>query len=190
MQNPSELKELSSKITDKYYLFLEVFKMWIWRALILASCIQLCVFFSQECLVAVACVLFAWKLVAFSIFKFEIIFKYTLSSLVIIGFVLTQFCLPLIFTLFEGKSIVYNLNFPIQVFFHSTIAIIVLILSHFLYRHLDNTLGFVRYKIQTRFQRIGLFTAPNNYQVWTMGLIGLGALLITYFTGNRYGISN
>ncbi|HEV7381746.1 MAG TPA: hypothetical protein VGN64_18245, partial [Dyadobacter sp.] len=121
-----ETKDESSNIQFRRQLFfLKYFKKWSWTLLIIACLIQCAVFWSVENTFGVLCCIFAWKLATTLIINPYNLNRYTLSTFVIIGFCLTQYILPVIFILLEGKPLVYNLNFPVQVFIHSILALLV-----------------------------------------------------------------
>ncbi|TGE04313.1 hypothetical protein EU556_23905 [Hymenobacter fodinae] len=107
--------------------------------------------------------------------------QFPLSSYLIVGFTATQFVFPLIFTLLEGKELVYNLKLPYTVFLHSLLALGVLVFTHLLYRFLATAPRSLSAKRPSLLQRLGMFTAPSDLQIWLIGFIGLGAMFFSYF---------
>ncbi len=172
------------------YPFLNLFRYWMMRVVLGAGVVQLIFFFSAENLFAVISAILGWKLTETYILKPVYLLKYTISSLIILGFSLTQFCMPLIFTLVEGKPLIYNLDLPYQVFTHSLLAIMTLLLAHALYRHLVPMKNVLRVRLQSTLARLSFYKAPTSTQAWIMGFIGILSMAATYFGGNRYGVSD
>ncbi len=167
--------------------FLLLFKQWMRIVLLSASLLQIIFFWSLENIFATACVLLAWRLTEkFTLRAFNLN-RYSLSTLIILGYTLTQFCLPLVFTLIEGKPLVYNLNFPYQVFIHSVLALLVLLLVHTLYTYWQNKGSFLRYKMQKILGKTLFFQSPTNSEIWIIGFIGLAGMVGNYFADNHYG---
>lgn len=115
---------------------------------------------------------------------------FTLSTLLILGFSLSQFCLPLIFTLVEGKSVVYNLDLPIEVFTHSTLAFIVFLLSHETYKAWRRRSEVPFIHVHNILKSAGIYDTPSNAAVWIMGFVGIGGLIGNFFSGDHYSIIN
>ena len=145
---------------------------------------QFSFFWSIQNAVAIEYIIVAWVITT-SIFLDEYnLGKYPLSVFLIIGFVSTQFYLPLLFTSLEGKPVIYNLELPYEVFFHSFVGLLVITFAHFLYRKL-NKYPFNRKK--SILIKLNLFTAPTDIQIWLMGFIGLGATVYVYFLSPTIG---
>ncbi|MEJ7663170.1 MAG: hypothetical protein WKG07_28350 [Hymenobacter sp.] len=95
----------------------------------------------------------------------------------ILGFTTTQFYFPLVFTSLEGKPVIFNLELPYLVFLHSSAAMVVITLSHALYRALRRPqLG----HRPTLMLKLGFFDIPTDVQLWLIGFIGLAATFYTY----------
>jgi hypothetical protein len=171
-------------------LSLNLFTKRAWIVIIIAASLQCIFFFSLENLFAISCTLVAWKLMDVFIFRPYILARFSLSAVVLLGFSITQYCLPLIFTLVEGKPLVYNLDLPYEVFTHSFLALITLLIAHLIYRNLQKGRNIFRFKIQSILGKTSFFVPPSNMQIWIMGFIGSAGMILTYFTGNRYNVTD
>jgi hypothetical protein len=163
-------------------------------SLIVIFCGFVQLLFSQEKenVFAVAVVIFGWFIANKYIIKREKITNYTFSTFLILGYVLTQFTLPLIFTLIEGKPLIYNLTLPFQVFSHSILSLITIIVAHYIYIHVSrNSARLLIHNIQKKLVSNGLFDSPTNKQLWIMGFIGIFALISKYiFYGGFHNENN
>jgi len=152
-----------------------------WIVAISAAALQLAFWPNLANLFAVVCALFAWKLTEAYLLRFNRLRRFALSSFLILGFSITQYLLPLVFTLLEGKPLVYNLNLPYDVFTHSLLALFVLIFSHSVYAYSQRGRSLIRQKIQQTLFRFSFFTPPSNRQIWIMGFLGLLSMFYVYF---------
>lgn len=166
--------------------FLTLFKRWMWIILLLSSVLQCIFFLTPENLFAIGIVLLGWYLTEAYLLRPAILHKYSLSAIVILGYSLTQYCLPLIFTITEGKPLVYNLKLPYQVFFHSIAALAVLLITHLFYIDWQSNSEAVRKRLQKVLQANKFFTPPSDLQIWIIGLMGLLAILCKYLLGGGY----
>jgi hypothetical protein len=122
-----------------------------------------------------------------------ILTKFTFSSIVILGYSLTQFVIPIIFTLLEGKSIVYNLKYPYSVFIHSTLALTVLLAAHNIYMLCRKTKGItstIYTKLHRSLVRYHFFKSPTDKQLWIIGGIGVVSMVVTLIATNGYDTKN
>ena len=157
--------------------FLGGFVRWSWGVLLAAALVQALWFATPANQVAVLYVLGAWGLLTPTFLTYSTLARYPISSFLMLGFGATQFYLPLLFTLLEGKPLVTNLELPYAVFEHSLLALLVLLAAHYCYRALAR----VRV-LHTRslLRRLGVYTPPTHLQLWLMGLIGVGAMSYIY----------
>ncbi|MBK1442224.1 hypothetical protein JHJ32_19665 [Parapedobacter sp. ISTM3] len=114
-------------------------------------------------------------------FKPAILRGYPLTSFLVIAFALTQFYFPVVFTFIEGKSLIFNLLLPYEVFFHSLAELCVLILTHAIYRTFTYRKVSAISKGVKLLAKGGWFTPPSNLQIWLMGCVGLGAMAYSVF---------
>ena len=105
-----------------------------WLALFAACLFQVVFFVSVANLFALGCIIIAWMLLTMQFLRPDRLNTYPLSSFLMIGFTATQFYFPLLFTTLEGKPVVFNLELPYQVFTHSSLLLLVLMLGHAFYR--------------------------------------------------------
>lgn len=164
--------------------FIALIIRWSWIALAIAVVFQ-CVFFSTlPNLIAIISILFGWAIFVKAFLRFDVLSNYPLSTFVIFGFTTTQIYFPLLFTSLEGKPVIFNLELPYQVFFHSFAALIALTLSHIAYRSYQSkkpttSSGFL--------SKLSFFTPPTDIQLWLMGFIGLAATFYVYLYSPNIG---
>ncbi|QNP51197.1 hypothetical protein [Hymenobacter qilianensis] len=156
---------------------LPAFIRWSWIILGFASLFQVVLFGSLDNSIATGAVILAWLLLCRAVLSYKNINTYPLSSFILIGYVSTQFYFPLIFTLLEGKPLIFNLELPLRVFFHSFAALLILILAHVLYRGLVEQFSTRRVSTLEKYK---FFTPPSALQLWLMGFIGLAATFYVY----------
>ncbi len=157
---------------------------WSWIALA-GACIFQCAFFGTIAnIAALGSIVLAWGITANIFLRPGMLRSHSLSAFLIIGFTATQFYFPLLFTTLEGKPVVFNLELPYQVFFHSTAALFVLVLSHALYRM---TVSQPLSTSTSWLNKMGLFTPPVDLQLWLMGFVGLSATVYVYFISPSVG---
>ncbi|WP_140467520.1 hypothetical protein [Hymenobacter nivis] len=157
---------------------------WSWMALAMACTFQCLLFISITNITAIISIVFAWIVATKVFMRPGMLRSHPLSAFLIIGFIATQFYFPLLFTTLEGKPVIFNLEFPYQVFFHSTASLLVLVISHTLYRILINQ------PLSTPsswLNKIGIFSPPVDLQLWLMGFVGLGATVYVYLLSPNIG---
>ena len=143
------------------------------------TCIFQCIFFPEILnVISVSIVFYSWYIITKFFFQHHVLYNYPLSSLLIIGFATTQFYFPIVFTLFEAKPLIFNLNLPFEVFFHSILALIVITLSHQLYKSNCNR---ITNKIRSILVKVNLYNPPSDSQLWAMGFIGMFSMIYVYF---------
>lgn len=158
--------------------FLNLFIRYSWLVLGLVSVLQCAFWPSWENLFAIAVIVISWKLFEFLVLRYYVIVNFPLSFFLIFGFALTQYYLPPLFTLVEGKPVTFNLDVPYLVFVHSFLNLMVIVSAHLIYRF--NLKGGLP-KLRSILAHAKLFTPPRDLQVWLMGFIGLGSMFYVYF---------
>lgn len=166
------------------YVFLERFKKGMSFAVAIAVVCQNIFFFSFANSIGSILVLLAWVLTCRLIMKPKNFIHYTFSSFVVFGFYFTQFCLPLIFTLVEGKPLIFNLDFPISVFIHSFLVFLTLLLSFNIYK---NHINFIRNVLTNFLKKINIYDIPTSQQFWLMGIIGIFSIVIDRVVFGGFG---
>lgn len=154
--------------------------------IILALCIVYqVIFFAEEMnLVAMAAVVIVWTITCAVWLKTRMLSKYLISTFMLIGFTSAQFYFPVVFTTLENKPVIYNLEMPEDVFLHSSLCFLVLLVAHAVYRY-SRRLSFGR--STSLMTKLGFFDPPSHLQVWIMGLIGMAASFYVYFASPDIG---
>ena len=159
--------------------FLSLYKYWMNVVILICVIIQFLIFSEDSNLFAVGIILLSWNLVNTFVLTTYNFINYTFSTFLILGFGITQFAMPLIFTLLEAKPVTYNLKIPVEVFTHSIFALIIVIIAHLFYKNwMKNTGEIFQIKIQRFLYKNHFFDAPSNKQIWIIGFIGIFAMTI------------
>jgi hypothetical protein len=116
-------------------------------------------------------------LIFFDAFRPQRLYRYLLSTLVVLGFGLTLQLGPLLFTAFEGNSLTFNLAVPVVTFGHGFLSSLVAIGAHWFYR---NVRAFAqgRDKIHKLLIRLNIFVPLDFKEVALMGFLGLTAFVV------------
>lgn len=171
---PTFLKPLSTK---ENHSFLYFFNYWSWIILIFASILQCILFLTITNILAVIIVTISWFILQKWFLNPETLNNYPISSFIVIGFSVTQLYFPLVFTLVEGRPITFNLKLSDEVFLHSILILIVLTISHQIYRSISKTpINYLRYFLKKTL----FFKPPSDSQLWLMGIIGLLSTFYVY----------
>lgn len=104
-----------SHIGEGKFRFLHYFKLWSKRLVILASLIQLFYFPTLENIIAVLSILVGWLCNDLLILNRYTINRFVFLSFIVISYSITQFFIPIVFTLLEGKPLMHNLKYPYSV---------------------------------------------------------------------------
>lgn len=116
-------------------------------------------------------------------FRPQRLFRYPLSTVVILGFAITLQLGPLLFTALEGNSITFNLLTPVDTFGHGVLVSLVCIVAHAIYRQ-SRALKTLRMVLQRQLLRLKIFEPLRSVEVVVMGSIGVFALgLSSWFSG-------
>lgn len=122
-------------------------------------------------------------LVFFDAFRPKRLYRYPLSTLVVLGFGVTLQLGPLLFTVIEGNNITFNLLVPVATFGHGVLASLVCLLAHTIYRQAP-WLRFLRAGAQRFLLQLKLFQPLRIAEVVAMGLFGVFALASgSWFSG-------
>jgi hypothetical protein len=155
-----------------------------WIVLLLCIVYQLFFFSELTNIIAMMAVVFAWFIATKIWLQYKMLDTYLLSSFMVIGFASTQFYLPLLFTTTENKPLIYNLELPEEVFLHSSLCLLVLVVAHAAYRFIikatpDRSISILG--------KMGFFTPPSHLQVWFMGFFGMAASFYVFFANPEVG---
>jgi len=122
-------------------------------------------------------------LVFFDAFRPKRLYRYPLSTLVVLGFGVTLQLGPLLFTAIEGNSITFNLLVPVATFGHGVLASLVCLFAHTIYRQ-SPWLRQLRAAVQRVLLQLKLFKPLSTPETVVMGLFGVFALASpTWFSG-------
>jgi hypothetical protein len=122
-------------------------------------------------------------LVFFDAFRPKRLYRYPLSTLVVLGFGVTLQLGPLLFTASEGNSITFNLLVPVATFGHGVLASLVCLFAHTIYRQ-SPWLRQLRAAVQRVLLQLKLFKPLSTPEAVVMGLFGVFALASsTWFSG-------
>lgn len=117
-------------------------------------------------------------LVFFDAFKPKRLYRYPLSTLVVLGFGVTLQLGPLLFTALEGNTLTFNLKVPVDTFGHGVLSSLTCLMAHAIYRHnpwlLKSRSFFQRLLIQLK-----MFQPLRSFEVMSMGSLGIFALAVT-----------
>ena len=106
---------------------------------------------------------------------------YPISSIVLIGFAITQCLGPLLFTALEFHPITFNLKVPEQVFLNAFLCTLVLILAHIIYRK-NSALQKLRFSVTNLLKtKLSIFKPLSRIQVIVIGVFGAVATVFTYW---------
>jgi len=155
-----------------------------WVVLVCCGLYQVILFPELMNLVAILSVVVVWALCCFVWLKTRILGKYLISTFMLVGFTGSQFFFPLLFTTLENKPVIYNLEMPEEVFLHSSLCFLVLLVAHGAYRFSRRLSAGRSTSIVSK---LGYFNPPSHLQVWIMGLMGMAASFYVYFTSPDIG---
>ncbi len=176
--------DLRVSIRKKETSFLSQIVRLSWIVLCLSIAYQLIFFPSIMNIIAMAAVLFAWLVTTRIWLQSSMLQTYLLSSFMILGFTASQFYFPLLFTTIENKPLIHNLEMPEEVFLHSTLCLLVLVLAHSAYRFLMKVTPDRSFSL---FDKAGFFQPPAHLQVWLMGLLGMAASFYVHLANPEVG---
>jgi hypothetical protein len=108
-------------------------------------------------------------------FRPKRLFRYPLSTLVVLGFAVTLQLGPLLFTALEGNPLTFNLLTPVETFGHGVLVSGVCLVAHAIYRQ-ARWLKQLRLVVQRMLLRLRIFQPLRSVEVMAMGSIGVFAL--------------
>ncbi|OLY93801.1 hypothetical protein SAMN05444008_111169 [Cnuella takakiae] len=158
-----------------------------WLIMLIAVGYQVLVHTDMKNIFALSCVVVGWALVVKALFLTNSFARHPFSTFLILGYALTQIYFPVVFMSIEGKSLIHNLELPNEVFLHALFSLIILLIAHLLYRRKASSSNRSLTAAQQVLQRLKFFVAPNNFQIWFMGFLGLFSMFfIHFFTSTSY----
>lgn len=164
--------------------FLSIFKKWMSYAVFLGVILQNIFFFTAANFIGTFFVFLTWCIINKVVLKRHNFRKHSFSCFLILGFYFTQFGLPTIFTLLEGKPLIFNLNYPVSVFIHSFLAFLALLGAFILYK---NHLNALRKFLTSFLKRLNFYEIPTKIQFWLIGIMGLSSIVVERVIFDGYG---
>ena len=155
-----------------------------WVVLIFCAFFQMVFFGEIVNIYAVVAVAIDWLITTKFVLTKKMLENYLFSTFMILGLSASQFYMPLLFTTLENKPLIYNLELPEEVFFHSAAAAVVMVAAHSIYRFLMKVTPNRRFSI---LENAGFFTPPTHTQFWIMGALGMFSSFYVYFTNPEVG---
>jgi hypothetical protein len=127
----------------------------------------------------------AGSILLLSVFDKKQLSKNPMSSLLVMGFGFTHFFLPLVFTSLVGRSVAFKMKIPHLVFGWAVVTFLCLILFHKAYCNVRLIKAGQKQLQERILMPLGLFRAPQESQLWAMGLLGLSATFIGMSGGEK-----
>ena len=157
----------------KKYTTVDNTKRGIWWALLI-GCVFECILYPKtENILGCLELVYGWFLISKFVFTREHVQRFLLGTIAIFGYGFCYCVLPLIITLIEGKPLTFNFQVPYLTFFNQAIDVTVIVASYLvaikIYRP-NNILSKL-------WHWSGFSKAPNDFEIWTLGFIGLGCML-------------
>lgn len=158
-----------------HYDSVNVIKRIIWILLITSTILEVCFFPTTENAVGCLTFIYAWMLVDNFVFKR----KYLLSSLclpviAVVGLAFMYFFLPLPITLIEAKPLTFNFELPYITWINQMLFITSVVIAFQICRIIYRPNCW----LNSLWRRMGYFQRPTESQIWLLGFLGLGALLL------------
>lgn len=179
----SEIDSMAEKLSGEDSFAVKVVRA-SWALFFVSVLIQ-CVFhWSIENLACMTGVAIGWIITTRTFMRQSMLKNFPFSSFLIIGFTASELYLPLVFTTMEGKSMIFNLELPEEIFMHFVVELIVLTAAHALYRFLWRVSFTRSYSV---LEYAGFFSVPSYLQLWLMGGIGMAAQWYVYFNAPDIG---
>jgi hypothetical protein len=126
-------------------------------------------------------------LVFFDAFRPRRLYRYPLSTLLVLGFGVTLQLGPLYLTALEGHSITFNLLVPVATFGHGVLSSLVCLVAHAIYRQSPWSRQ-LRANVQRVLHQLKLFQPLRTAEAVAMGLLGVIALaFMSWFSGPAEG---
>lgn len=143
-----------------------------------ATLLQLAISYDTNNLIASTIVLCgAFAGIRYSLNR-NLLLRYPISTLSILGYTFYYFVIPPIGKFFDFQSINHNLHHPILVWVYVLSGLAIVIVAHAVYRSFQ-PLWVIRRSLANRFYRpLYFFEMPTNLQLWLLGAIGVVANLI------------
>ncbi len=154
---------------------LNIIKKWIWRILLFASIIEGIIFYDYKNIFGSIVLIYGWWLISTLILKRQYIYNYFIPFCCLFGYAFIHFFLPIIATLIEGKPLTFMFQVPYLTFTNQALNITTIVLAFKLCVFAYNKKNILSHI----WEKIGLFKAPTDKQLWVIGLIGFISLILS-----------
>lgn len=161
---------------------------WLFLIVAVATTLQLFLHYSLVNLEMSALLIAgAWIGIAY-VFDRDRLLLYPISTLMLLGYVISRYVAPPIGQLSELHSITHLLNNPILVEAYDLAGLAFLLIAHIIYRKFS-LLQDLRHLIESKFYApLGFFVIPRGIEYWLIGLAGIAATIFsTHFGGSSGG---
>ena len=157
---------------------INIIKSFFYKYLIVCSILE--IIFHPEMKNFVGCIVFiyGWWLVEKYVFKIENIVNFCIPTIIVIGYVIMYFILPIGVTLIECKPVTFKFENPYLTWYNLFLNITTIILAyHFAYnKNKKNNY------LQHILNKMGYYNIPNHCQIWLLGGVGMCALIYNIST--------
>jgi hypothetical protein len=168
---------------------LEKIKKNLSAILIFSSILEVIFFFSLENIWAVTVLLIGWYVLKENILTKKNMNQFPISFLMCFGLALFHYILPIPLTLLEFKPVTFNLLLPFETFLHHLLFILVIVMTHFIYRRAVKN----KNPLRNILSKTIFYIPPSNRLIIITGIIGLSFSFYFYFiygAWENYGEKN
>lgn len=147
----------------------EKLSKWILALLGILTLLEVLFFPEPENIYGCLSFIVGWGFLAAFVMKQKQINKCFIPFIAMFGIGICFFFMPLMMTLVEGKPLTFRFNNPYDTFNYQLIYLLMLILAYRLCLRVYKPNN----KLTSLWEKIGYFSAPNDRQIWALGIIGI-----------------
>ncbi len=148
---------------------LQKFKKIVSQLLLISAVIEIIFFFSVENIWATFILVFGWIVIKDFILTYKIMINYPVTFFMFFGVSIFHYILPIPLTLIEFKPVTYNLICPFETFMHHGLVIIILVITHYIYRQFTHRIN----PIRSILIRTNFYFKPNDTLIWFTASISI-----------------
>lgn len=137
---------------------------------------ELFFFPSLENIFASCMLLAGWLILTSLVLTQRNLHEFPVSFVMVLGYSVFAFLLPLPFTLMEFKPVTYNLRIPLETFSHHAIFALAIALAHLLYTLLLKQSN----PFRSVLSKTNFYASASDREIWISALIGLMASYYNY----------
>lgn len=138
-------------------------------------------FFSVENIIASFVLFYGWYVLKEFVLTYKNMVLYPVSFLMILGWAIFHFLLPIALTLIELKPVTYNMDVPFVTFFHQFLYVSVISFTYILYVK-NNIKSNIFRKV---LDKTSFYAVPTNRHIWITSIL---ALLSSYYLYFIFGV--